>query len=191
MPMVEVDEAELTRYRQVAGFVQTALNNPKTRRKILEADKTLNPEKAIPELDAADPLHDELKALREEMAAERTARAQKEAEEADKRTKAEWDHQWSRGQQKLRDLRVSDEAITEIEKLMTDRNIVDHEAGLALFEKLHPTPPPVMNGSSRFGWFEGPDKDAPDIKLLLDQNYDEFLGQAIDKARADFRATGV
>lgn len=190
MPTVEIDEAQLASYRQLAGFVQSALNNPKTRRKILEADKALNPDKAIPELDAADPLHDELKALREEMQKDRDERAKQAAEEADKKTKAEWDHQWSRGQQKLRDLRVSDEAIGEIEKLMTDRNIVDHEAGLALFEKMHPTPPPVMNGSSRFGWFDGAEKDQPDVKLLLDQNYDEFLGQAIDKARADFRATG-
>lgn len=190
MPMIEVDEAELARYRQITGFVQTALNNPKTRRKILEADKALNPDKAIPELDAADPLHDELKALREEMQKDRDERkAEADAKKADD-DKASWDRQWSRGQDKLRDLRVSDEAIGEIEKLMTDRNIVDHEAGLALFEKMHPAPPPVMNGSSRFGFFDGAAKDEPDVKMLLEQNYDDFLGQAIDKARADFRATG-
>ena len=191
MPMVEVDEAELTRYRQISGFVNSALNNPKTRRKILEADKTLNPDKAIPELDESDPLRDELRAMREEMTKDREERAKRETEENEKKSKADWDRQWARGQQKLRDLRVSDEAITEIEKLMSDRNIVDHEAGLALFEKMHPAPPPVMNGSSRFGWFDGAEKDDPDIKLLLDQNYDEFLGQAIDKARADFRANGA
>lgn len=191
MPMVEVDEAELTRYRQISGFVNSALNNPKTRRKILEADKTLNPDKAIPELDESDPLRDELRAMREEMTKDREERAKRETEENEKKSKADWDRQWARGQQKLRDLRVSDEAITEIEKLMSDRNIVDHEAGLALFEKMHPAPPPVMNGSSRFGWFDGAEKDEPDIKLLLDQNYDEFLGQAIDKARADFRANGA
>lgn len=190
MPMIEVDEAEMARHRQIAGFVQAALNNPKTRRKILEADKALNPDKAIPELDAADPLHDELKALREEMQKDRDERkAEADAKKADD-DKASWDRQWSRGQQKLRDLRVSDEAIGEIEKLMTDRNIVDHEAGLALFEKMHPAPPPVMNGSSRFGFFDGAAKDEPDVKMLLEQNYDDFLGQAIDKARADFRATG-
>jgi hypothetical protein len=190
VPMIEVDEAELARYRQITGFVQTALNNPKTRRKILEADKALNPEKAIPELDAADPLHDELKALREEMQKDRDER--KAAEDAKKTEddKVIWERQWGRGQQKLRDLRVSDEAITEIEKLMGERNIVDHEAGLALFEKMHPAPPPVINGSSRFGWFDGEAKDAPDVKLLLEQNYDEFLGQAIDKARSDFRQNG-
>jgi hypothetical protein len=190
MATIEVDEAQWAQAQQVSRFVQTALNNPKTRRKILEADKALNPDKAIPELDAADPLHDELKALREEMQKDRDERkAAEEAKKADD-DKAAWERQWSRGQQKLRDLRVSDEAITEIEKLMGDRNIVDHEAGLALFEKMHPAPPPVMNGSSRFGWFDGEAKDAPDVKLLLDQNYDEFLGQAIDKARADFRANG-
>ena len=156
----------------------------------MSPDKILNPDKAIPELDAADPLHEKFDALSAEIAKDREERAKEKAEEADKKTKADWDRQWSRGQQKLRDLRVSDEAISEIEKLMGDRNIVDHEAGLALFEKQHPPPPPVMNGSSRFGWFDGAEKDAPDTKLLLDQQYDEFLGQAIDKARADFRATG-
>ena len=37
MPTVEIDEAQLATYRQYAGFVQTALNNPKTRRKMLES----------------------------------------------------------------------------------------------------------------------------------------------------------
>jgi hypothetical protein len=190
MAMIEIDEAELARNRQVIGFVQAALGNPKTRREILKIDKTLNPEKAIPELDAADPLHDELKALREEMQKDRDERKAAADAKKSEDDKASWEREWSRGQQKLRDLRVSDEAITEIEKLMTDRGIVDHEAGLALFEKMHPAPPPVMNGSSRFGWFDGDEKDQPDVKLLLDQKYDDFLGQAIDRARADFRANG-
>lgn len=189
---VEIDERELATYKQVYGFVTTALNNPKTRRKILEADKTLNPEKAIPELDESNPLHDELKALREDIAKEREERRAVEEAKKTEDSKAEWDRQWSRGQQKLRDLRVSDEAIQQIETLMHDRNIVDHEAGLALFEKMHPPAPPVMSGSSRFGWFDGADREdgPPDVKMLLDQDYDGFLGQAIDKARSDFRANG-
>lgn len=190
---IEIDERELATHRQVSAFVNTALTNPKTRRKLLEIDKTLNPDKAIPELDEANPLHDELKALREEMAKDREERRAAEEAKKTEDSKLEWDRHWSRGQQKLRDLRVSDEAIQQIETLMHDRNIVDHEAGLALFEKMHPPAPPVMNGTSRFNWFEGADKDdgPPDVKMLLDQDYDGFLGQAIDKARADFRANGA
>lgn len=190
MPTVEIDETELTRYRQLAGFVQTALSNPKTRRKILEADKTLNPDKAIPELDAADPLHDELKALREEMQKDRDERKTAEETRKTDADKAAWDRKWDQGREWLRQQRLPDERIKEVEDLMAARSIPDHEAGLRLFESLHPAPPPVMTGSSRFGWFDGETKDQPDVKLLLDQQYDDFLGQAIDKARADFRATG-
>lgn len=190
MPMVEVDEAELTRSRQIVGFVQAALNNPKTRRKLLEADKALNPDKAIPELDETNPVYEKLSALEAKLDADREERAKADADRKASEDKAEWDRRWGRGQQTLRDLRVSDEAIGEIEKLMHERNIVDHEAGLALFEKLHPPPPPAINGSSRFGWFDAPEKDAPDMKLLLEQNYDEFLNQAIPKAQAEYRATG-
>jgi len=191
---VEIDESQLATHQQVSRFVTAALNNPKTRRKLLEIDKTLNPDKAIPELDESNPLHDELKALREEIAADRQARKDAEEEKKAADGKAEWDRSWSRGQQKLRDLRLSDESINEIEKLMTERNIVDHEAGLALFEKLHPPPPPVMTGSSRFGWFDEvnkPDADPSVKQLVEEQDYDGFLGTAIDKARRDYRANGA
>ena len=111
MAMVEVDETQWATHQQIAKFVQTALSNPKTRRKILEADKTLNPDKAIPELDAADPLHDELKALREEMQKDRDER--KAADDAKKAEvdKADWESRWNKGKEFLRGQRYSDELI--------------------------------------------------------------------------------
>lgn len=189
MPNVEIDEVQLATLRNVAGFVEKGLANPKTRRKLLEAQKELYPGQAIPELDAADPILEEMKSVREELQKDREARAKEAAERADAEQKSKVESDWLKGRQKLVDARLPEESIGEIEKLMHERNIFDHEAAHALYERLNPPPEPVLGGSSRFEWFDGP-RDAPDIKALWDQDYDGFLRQAIPAARREFRTTG-
>lgn len=180
--MPEIDEAQLATLQNIAGFVRQGLANPKTRRKLLEAQKELYPDQAIPEIDAANPLLDELKQIREELAKDKEERQKALAEEADRRAKADLESAWSRGRAKLAEQRYSEEAIAEVEKIMHERNIFDHEAAAALYEKMNPPPEPVMTGSSRFDWFDGP-KDAPNIKDLWEGNYDAFLAKAIPAAR--------
>lgn len=187
--MAEIDENQLVAFQNLNGFVQKAMANPKTRREMLKIQKVIHPEIAVPELDAADPVLDELKALRTQFEEDKQAREDAAAKSADESQKSQWERQWLSGRKKLVDSGVNAEGVEAVEKLMSERSIADHEAGWALFERLNPPPPPPMTGSSRFNWFEGMDKQ-PDLKQLFDQDYDGFLGQAIDSARREFRGNG-
>ncbi len=187
--MAEIDENQLVAFRNLSGFVQKALANPKTRRNLLQIQKEIHPEIAVPELDAADPVLDELKALRTQFEEDKKARDESAAKSAEEQQKSQWERQWLSGRKKLADSGVNPEGIDAVEKLMTERSIADHEAGWALFEKMNPPPPAPMTGSSRFNWFQDAEKQ-PDLKQLLDQDYDGFLGNAVDSARREFRSNG-
>jgi hypothetical protein len=183
----EVDENQLVALQQLNGFVQKALASPKHRSQLLRIQKDLYPEIAVPEIDAADPVLEKLTALEKRLEDDAKARSEEIARKTEEDQKRDWERQWMAGRKKLADSNVPSETIESIEKLMADRNLPDHEAAAALWEKLNPPPPPPMTGSSRFDWFKDMDKQ-PDLKRLYDQDYDGFLGEAIDAARRDFRA---
>lgn len=188
MAVREVDENQLAALQSMQGFVTKALNDPKHRVTLLKIQKELYPDVAVPEIDAANPVLEKLTALEQKFEDDRKAREERDAKVAEDSQKAQWERQWLSGRKKLTDSGVNPEGIEAVEKLMTERNIPDHEAAWALFEKLNPAPPPQLTGSSRFNWFQQAE-NAPDIKLITDhQDYDSFLGQAIDMARRDFRA---
>ena len=56
MPMVEVDEVQLQQSHKLKQTVENWLKNPKAKRKILEAQKLVDPKADIPELDEPDPI---------------------------------------------------------------------------------------------------------------------------------------
>ncbi len=187
--MPEIDENQLAGYRQVAEFVQKGMANPKLRRQLMEIQKELYPN--LPnEVDVANPVLERVDALAKLIEDDKKERQERDAELAEENQKSTWERQWLTGRKKLTDSGVNPEGIEAVEKLMTERSIADHEAGWALFERLNPPPPPPMSGSSRFNWFEGADKQ-PDLQQLFNQDYDGFLGKAIDSARRDFKSGGA
>ena len=64
MPMVEVDELQIQQSNKLKQTVENWLKHPKAKRKILEAQKLVDPKADIPELDEPDPIE----ALRTESA---------------------------------------------------------------------------------------------------------------------------
>ena len=80
MALVEIDDGELASYKQVATVVNGLMANPKTRRTLLQAQKELNPNLVIPELDATAPVLDELKSFRADLAADKAERDAEKAE---------------------------------------------------------------------------------------------------------------
>ena len=64
---VEIDENELAGLKSLQSTVQKWLGNPGARRKILEAQKVLDPNIVIPELDAAKPLEEALAKMDEKL----------------------------------------------------------------------------------------------------------------------------
>lgn len=138
--------------------------NPKTRASLLRLMKENDPALAIPEIDAAQPVLDEIKALREEREAEK--KATREAEE--KRAKEDQDRETARaietGRALLQRKGYQKEGIEKVEELMKSRNLPDYEAAMALFERDQPKDRPAIPSNLNRSWeLFGPaeeDKDA-------------------------------
>ena len=168
MARVEVDEAEYEARGRVAQTIQQMMANPAARRKILEAQKIVAPDQVIPEIDAAEPLREEIKGVRDsfndlraEMAKDREARAEAE------RT-ASLRMQWQSGRSKLLQNGYTDEGIAAVEKFMEDKGVADHEVAAAAYERLYPAQEPVRAvGGNRFDLFDPGDRSSDQMKALL------------------------
>ena len=85
MPMIEVDEEEFRRNSLLTATVNKWMQNPKSKRKLLEAHRAFDPKAEIPELDAPDPFDEklnpvltEVQALKKQLEDERADRDKKE-----------------------------------------------------------------------------------------------------------------
>ena len=151
MPMVEVDEVQLQQSHKLKQTVENWLKNPKAKRKILEAQKLVDPKADIPELDEPDPIE----ALRAESTKE-IADLKKQIEE-DKANRerdgrlAQLQTLKDNGIKKLREQRYTDDGIKAVEKIMEEKGILDPLDAAAIFERDHPPQAPVQQTGSG-GW---------------------------------------
>jgi hypothetical protein len=168
MAQVEIDEAELVSLKNVAGLFAKTLNS-KERNSMLQAVKRANPDLPIPEIDARAPIdeamngfRDELKATRDELAAERQARK-------DENDRAKLAQQWNEGRSKAQKQGYVGESLDALEKFMEEKGVADHEVAAAAFEKLHPQQAqPVVNPSGKFDFFGMPNADDKIGKAIVD-----------------------
>ena len=149
--MVEVDELQLQQSHKLKQTVENWLKNPKAKRKILEAQKLVDPKADIPELDEPDPIE----ALRAESTKE-IADLKKQIEE-DKANRerdgrlAQLQTLKDSGIKKLREQRYTDDGIKAVEKIMEEKGILDPLDAAAIFERDHPPQAPVQQTGSG-GW---------------------------------------
>ena len=190
MALVDIEEAELGRLRAVNATVVQLLQNPKTRTKVLELQKTVNPDLSIPELDAVQPalaaqakMEADLAAFRREIDDEKARR------EAEKRT-AEAQGHWNKGRQFLRKEGWNDEGVAKIEEFMEKRGIADHEVAAIAFEKLNPPAAAASGGTARFDLFGNAANGGDELKALLEGKISEdaFANTMVQKTLADVRA---
>ncbi|HSR75962.1 MAG TPA: hypothetical protein VLN57_05190 [Xanthobacteraceae bacterium] len=177
--MAEIDEGVLAQFQNVDAFVRRGLANPKTRRKILEVQKTLNPDTAIPELDESDPLREEIKTLRSEWQTEREARAEAERTREEKERLGQLTSKWSEGQILARKRGYADEGLNNLEKFMEEHSIGSHAAAIPYYEQLHPPPTPAVSSGTRWDFFGAQPDDGPDLKPLYEGHDEQFLNQTI------------
>ena len=170
--MAEIDDNTLAQLANIDAFVRRGLSNPKTRRKILEVQKELNPQTAIPELDESDPLRQEIRELREEW--------QKEREERDQRQNlGELTTKWQAGQAAARRRGFTDESLEKLEKFMEEKQIVNHEVAIPAYQELNPPPRPAVSSATRWDFFGPQADDGPDLKLLYEGKDEQWLDTAI------------
>jgi len=163
MPMVEVDELQLQQSNRLKQTMETWLRNPKAKRKILEAQKLVDPKADIPELDEVDPVEEIRASTAKEIADLKKELDDKDAaRERDGRI-AQLQAMKDTGIKKLREGRYTDEGIKAVEKIMEEKGILDPLDAAAIFERDHPPQAPVQQsgtGSWNFGELPSSTDDA-------------------------------
>jgi hypothetical protein len=182
MANVEVDETELSAYKQVYTAVRQGLANPKTRAKLLEVQAELTPQSTHPEITLRSALDEfkgeimgEFTKLREETAAEKTARDERES-------RARLEERWNTGRTAAKQQGYTAEGLEKLEKFMEEEGIANHVHAIPAFEKVNPPPQPVTTGGQRWDFFGAKETRPPDMTALMDGNEDAFLGPAIEAA---------
>lgn len=152
MATVEVDELQLQQSNKLRQTVEGWLKHPKAKRKILEAQKLVDPKADIPELDEPDPIE----ALRAESASEIAALKKqieddKAARERDQRL-GQLQTMKDKGIAALREQRFTDDGIKAVEKIMEEKGILDPLDAAAIFLRDHPPQNPVSQSGGTGGW---------------------------------------
>jgi hypothetical protein len=200
MPMVEVDELQLQQSNRLKQTMETWLRNPKAKRKILEAQKLVDPKADIPELDEVDPVEEIRASTAKEIADLKKELADKDAaRERDGRI-AQLQAMKDTGIKKLREGRYTDEGIKAVEKIMEEKGILDPLDAAAIFERDHPPQAPVQQsgtGSWNFGELPSSTDDADEkyVDQLLkggkngisDGALSQRISQTINEVRGSAR----
>ena len=152
MPTVEIDEVQLQQNNKLRQTMESWLKNPKARRKVLEAQRIVDPKAEIPELDEPDPIEAATKPLADEVAALKKAMAEdKETRDRDSKLAALQQVRDS-GLKTLRnDRRYTDDGIKAVEEIMEKKGILDPLDAAAIFERDHPPQNPVSPPASGIG----------------------------------------
>jgi hypothetical protein len=171
--MPELDDATYAQVANLDAFVRRGLANPKTRRKLLEVQKTLNPDIAIPELDESDPLRTEIANLRGEIEQDRSQRMENER-------LGELRSKWNAGKAFARKRGFTDASLEKLEAFMEQEGIMTHQAAIPYYQELNPPPVPAQGSGSRWDFF-GPEQEegGVDMKLLYEGKDDEFLDKTV------------
>lgn len=169
----EVDDNTYGQLANLDAFVRRGLANPRTRRKLLEVQKTLNPDIAIPEIDESDPVRNELADLRASVEKDKSDR-----EEAERL--GQMRQKWDAGKAFARKKGFTDESLGKLEEFMQQEGILTHQAAIPYYQELHPPPVPAHGSGSRWDFF-GPEQgdDGADLKLLYEGKDDEFLDKTV------------
>lgn len=165
--MPQLTDEQYQQALNLDAFVRRGLANPKTRAKLLEIQKQLNPKVAIPEHDAAQPLYDEIRKLNERL---------DERDNSERLTAM--NSQWSAGRNKLKKRGYTDDGLAQLEQFMEESGIISHDHAAAAYEAVHPQPTPAQ-GSGNWNFFTPPADAGPDLKLLYEGRDEEFLDHAI------------
>ena len=171
MPTVEVDELQIQQSNKLRATVEGWMKNPKARRKVLEAQKLVDPKADIPELDEPDPIEEVRKASADEIAALKKEIAEDKANrERDARIQ-QLQSLRDNGIAKLRgEHRYTDDGIKAVEAIMETKGILDPLDAAAIFERDHPPQAPVQQtGTGGWNFAQAPESTADADDKFVDQ----------------------
>src|SRR5229473_4906350 len=155
MPTVEIDELEFQQNKNLRDTISKMMANPKAKRKLLEAEKVLFPDKKIPEIDDPNPTEEALASARKDFEDYKKEQSDKEAKREQEDKIRSLTAQKNEGIAQLRRDGWLKESIEEVEKIMDEKGILDPMIAAAYYEKMHPPSDPVMpGGSGSWGFLE-------------------------------------
>lgn len=140
MPLMEVEEEDFRISLAAKELLDRFAQHPATRTKLLRLVKELNPNASIPELDASDPLRQELETLKSTFTG--TIGELKDAI-ATKERSSSIEKLIESERAKLRAAGWDKDGIDNVEKVMQDRNLVDYEVAAAFVESQLPKATPL------------------------------------------------
>lgn len=190
MAAVQIEEQDFQRSETLRKTVAAMLQNPTSRRKLLEGYKVVAPNASIPEIDAAKPIEDKFEALQKQIEEDRSERKAERAKDEDERKLAKLRADHEKGRQKLRAAGYTDEGINGIEELMDQKGLLDHEDAAVIFDKKNPPADPAKSsGFGSYNFFETQEKGDDEMKrLIASKGEDEgLLRTMINSALTDVR----
>ena len=170
--MPDIDDGTYAQLANLDAFVRRGLSNPKTRRKLLEVQKTLNPDIAIPEIDESDPVRTRIDELEQKWET-------KENERAEAERLAGLTNRWNQGRAAAKKKGFTDEGLEKLEAFMQEHSIGNHEAAIPYYNEVNPPPAPAQSSGTRWDFFGPQAEDGPDLKLLYEGRDEEFLDKTI------------
>jgi hypothetical protein len=122
---------------QLAALMRELSDNPATRKDVLRLTKKLKPELVIPELDIEESTNSAVSEARKELDELKAQLAQRNAEEAlDKR----------RSSLMRKGLASSEQDVEEIEKIMLEKKIADHDTAAEYWQWMKQSAAPTPTG---------------------------------------------
>jgi hypothetical protein len=141
--MPEVDETRLGSLTTIAQIADGLLKNPKARRKYLEAVKETYPNMAIPEIDAAAPVLDEVTKVKEEFSAELKKFRDDMAKERETALVGSIKNRFETERSNLiTKHNYTPEGADALVKMMEEKGLTDFDIARKAFEFDNPRPPP-------------------------------------------------
>jgi hypothetical protein len=182
--MVEIDEEQLLRDKNLRAQVERIMGNPDARLLVEQAAKIVDPNAKTPTLDQKKIVEEPVSKLEAKMDAFITAQNKANEEREAQRKRDELQNQVASGLGRLRANGWTDDGVKGVEKLMEEKGILDVDIAAAYFEKQHPPQAPIKSGGTGAWNFldQAPEGDADLKKLVENRGQSEGL---IDKMAMD------
>lgn len=149
MPKIEIEEEQLASLQNTARTVQAMLQNPKTRRRVLEAYKEAVPTASVPEIEATAPYDEKIAGL--EKTVTEFIKEMKDSRDKEK-TDAEVERlraQVEAGHKMLLERGYTADGIKLVDEFRDRKGLVDYDDAIRLWELDHPAPQVSEPGDMR------------------------------------------
>lgn len=189
--LIEIDEDEYNRLTGVSRLAAQIHANPEGRKLLEQAHKTINPRAPTPTLEQEARFSQPLTELQKQVADVAAMVKDKfEKDESEKKLGA-LEHQQREGFSRLRDGGYTDAGIEAVQKIMSEKGILDPEIAAAYHEKINPPAVPVTpTGSNAVNFIEAFNDDSNKALNDLLQSRGESeraLNTLVQESLTDFR----